>query len=154
MAGNRIQIRRGDGTPPNGGLMGYELGWDRTNKILYIGNVENNAGILRKIGGEGAFLLLTGGTLSGPVINNFNNSSVGRHLTDLCHSYLGVSATGTIKITLPNINSDTNTVMMVIRIILYTYNSDSGKELIISGYTYKNSNWYNYSATALGGKMT
>lgn len=63
MAGNRIQIRRGSGTPSD--LLGYELGWDYTNKILYIANVENNAGILRKIGGEGAFLPLSGGTLSG-----------------------------------------------------------------------------------------
>lgn len=145
----RIKIRHGStfpSTEPNG-LLPYELGWDGTNLALYI----NNNGTIRKVGGEGLFLPLTGGTLSGPVINNFNNNSVGRHLTDLCHSYLGNSATGTIKITLPNTTS--NMVMMVIRIILYTYNSDSGKELIISGYTYNNSTWYNYQATVLGGKM-
>ena len=73
MAGNRIQIRRGNGEPPNGSLMAYELGWDYTNKILYIVNVENNAGIFRKIGGEGAFLPLTGGTLTGNLtISNSN----------------------------------------------------------------------------------
>lgn len=74
MAGNRIQIRRGDGTPSD--LMGYELGWDRTNKILYITNVENNAGILRKIGGEGAFLLLSGGTLTGNLTLSKSSSPV------------------------------------------------------------------------------
>lgn len=89
MAGNRIQIRRGSGTPS--GLLSYELGWDYTNKILYITNVENNAGILRKIGGEGAFLLLTGGTMTGSITGS--NSGVGfiQKLNDTSNWGLGLS---------------------------------------------------------------
>lgn len=89
MAGNRIQIRRGSGTPSD--LMGYELGWDYTNKILYITNVENNAGVLRKIGGEGAFLLLTGGTMTGSITGS--NSGVGfiQKLNDTSNWGLGLS---------------------------------------------------------------
>ena len=52
---NRIKIRRGSGNP-GGNLLSYELGWDTTNKALYI-----NDGGTSKI----TALPLTGGTMSG-----------------------------------------------------------------------------------------
>ena len=58
---NRIQIRRGSGTPTSNNLLQYELGWDGTNLALYI----NNSGTIKKVGGEGLFLPKTGGSLSG-----------------------------------------------------------------------------------------
>ena len=53
---NRIQIRRGSGAPS--GSLNYELGWDTTNKILYI----NDGGT-----DKAAALPLTGGTLTGDI---------------------------------------------------------------------------------------
>ena len=52
---NRIKIRRGSGNPGSN-LLSYELGWDTTNKALYI-----NDGGTSKI----TALPLTGGTMSG-----------------------------------------------------------------------------------------
>lgn len=52
---NRIKIRRGSGNPGDN-LLPYELGWDTTNKALYI-----NDGGTSKI----TALPLTGGTMSG-----------------------------------------------------------------------------------------
>lgn len=64
----RIKIRHGSTTPVTGtdGLLPYELGWDGTNLALYI----NNNGTIRKVGGEGLFLPLTGGTLYGNLAIN------------------------------------------------------------------------------------
>ena len=93
-----------------------------------------------------------GDTMTGPLINNFSSSSVLRHFSDVAGSYLGNSATGIIKIKLPNTTS--NMVMMTLRIMLYEYNTDSGKEIIVSGYTYQDGNWYNYRASAIGGVMS
>ena len=91
-------------------------------------------------------------TVPGPIINNFSSSSILRHFSDVAGSYLGNSATGIIKIKLPNTTS--NMVMMTLRIMLYEYNTDSGKEIIVSGYTYQDGNWYNYRASAIGGIMS
>lgn len=60
---NRLQLRHGSTAPTTSNLLSYELGWDGTHHILYI----NNNGIIKKVGGEGSFLPLTGGTLSGNV---------------------------------------------------------------------------------------
>lgn len=35
---NRIKIRRGSGIPSTSSLLSYELGWDTSNKVLYINN--------------------------------------------------------------------------------------------------------------------
>ena len=40
--GNVIQIKRGAGKPSNGTLANGELGFDTTNKYLYIGNSSKN----------------------------------------------------------------------------------------------------------------
>ena len=60
---NRLQLRHGSTAPTTSNLLSYELGWDGTNHVLYI----NNNGTIKKVGGEGSFLPLTGGTLSGNV---------------------------------------------------------------------------------------
>lgn len=60
---NRLQLRHGSTVPTTSNLLSYELGWDETHHILYI----NNNGTIKKVGGEGSFLPLTGGTLSGNV---------------------------------------------------------------------------------------
>lgn len=60
---NRLQLRHGSTAPTTSNLLSYELGWDGTHHILYI----NNNGTIKKVGGEGSFLPLTGGTLSGNV---------------------------------------------------------------------------------------
>lgn len=60
---NRLQLRHGSTAPTTSNLLSYELGWDGTHHILYI----NNNGTIKKVGGEGSFLSLTGGTLSGNV---------------------------------------------------------------------------------------
>lgn len=73
---NRIQIRRGSGTPTSNNLLQYELGWDTTNLALYI----NNSGTIKKVGGEGLFLPKTGGSLSGLLTtqgNQFTDSYSG-----------------------------------------------------------------------------
>ena len=63
---NRIQIRHGTTTPTSSNLMDYELGWDSTNKILYIGYTENNTFSCIPIGG-----LRTGtGTASARSVNS------------------------------------------------------------------------------------
>jgi len=38
-------------------------------------------------------------------------------------------------------------VMMVLKIIIFDYNSNSGCELLISGYTYNDKKWYNAAAS-------
>ena len=58
------------------------------------------------------------------------------------------SVTGTFKITLPLNNGDC--VMQILELYLYDYNSQAGNLLIISGYTYINKDWYNYSCRATG----
>ena len=60
---NRLQLRHGSTAPTTSNLLSYELGWDGTHHALYI----NNNGTIKKVGGEGLFLSLTGGTLSGNV---------------------------------------------------------------------------------------
>lgn len=60
---NRLQLRHGSTAPTTSNLLSYELGWDGTHHILYI----NNNGTIKKVGGEGSFLPLTGGTLSGNI---------------------------------------------------------------------------------------
>ena len=57
---NIIQIKRGTGTST---LANGELGFNTNTNILYIGNSGNKA-----IGGAGAFLPLSGGTLTGDLI--------------------------------------------------------------------------------------
>ena len=74
---NRLQLRHGSTAPTTSNLLSYELGWDGTHHALYI----NNNGTIKKVGGEGLFLPLTGGTLSGD---------------------LSVTKTGTVKITANN----------------------------------------------------
>lgn len=78
---NRIKIRRGSGNPGDN-LLSYELGWDTTNKALYI-----NDGGTSKI----AALPLTGGTLSGSITGS--NSGVGfiQKLNDTSNWGLGLS---------------------------------------------------------------
>lgn len=58
---NRLQLRHGSTAPTTSNLLSYELGWDGTHHALYI----NNNGTIKKVGGEGLFLPLTGGTLTG-----------------------------------------------------------------------------------------
>ncbi len=60
---NRLQLRYGSTVPTISNLLSYELGWDGTHYALYI----NNNGTIKKVGGEGLFLPLTGGILSGNV---------------------------------------------------------------------------------------
>lgn len=57
---NKIQIKRG--TVCSSALAEGELGYNLSKNILYIGNNGNKA-----IGGSGAFLPLSGGTLTGPL---------------------------------------------------------------------------------------
>lgn len=64
---NRFTIRHGSGTPTEDNLLPYELGWDGSS--LYI----NNNGNITKVGGEGSFLPITGGTMTGSVV--FNNET-------------------------------------------------------------------------------
>lgn len=58
------------------------------------------------------------------------------------------SVTGTLKITLPLSNG--HTVMQMIEVWIYDYSSLSGSQLIISGYTYSDSKWYNYACKIQG----
>ena len=58
------------------------------------------------------------------------------------------SLTGTMKITLPLVNGDC--VMQMLEIYLYDYSAQAGNLLLISGYTYTDQKWYNYSCRATG----
>ena len=71
MAGNRIKIRHGSTTPTTSNLLPYELGWDGAHLALYI----NNNGTCKPVGGEGLFLALTGGTLTGDLVISKNSST-------------------------------------------------------------------------------
>lgn len=79
---NRLKIRHGNSAPTLTDLLPYELGWD--GSILYI----NNNGTITALGGAGAYLPLTGGTLTGDIgvtktgdpsifVNNNSNHKVG-----------------------------------------------------------------------------
>lgn len=68
---NRLQLRHGSTAPTTSNLLSYELGWDGTHHILYI----NNNGIIKKVGGEGSFLPLTGGTITGAINRYYNATS-------------------------------------------------------------------------------
>lgn len=78
---NRIQIRRGSGNPGSN-LLSYELGWDTTNKALYI-----NDGGTPKI----AALPLTGGTLSGSITGSSSGVGFIQKLNDTSNWGLGLS---------------------------------------------------------------
>lgn len=56
---NRIQIRHGSTQPTTSNLLPYELGWDTTNSILYIGRENNNP---LAIGGSRIIPVSEGGT--------------------------------------------------------------------------------------------
>ncbi len=56
---NRLIIRHGNSAPTTTDLLPYELGWD--GSILYI----NSNGTITALGGAGAYLPITGGTLTG-----------------------------------------------------------------------------------------
>lgn len=85
---NRLQLRHGSTAPTTSNLLSYELGWDGTHHALYI----NNNGTIKKVGGEGLFLPLIGGTLSGD---------------------LSVTKTGTVKITANN-TSQTHSISLYV----------------------------------------
>ena len=56
---NRLQIRHGSNTPTSSDLLPYELGWDTTNGILYIGKENDNP---LDIGRSGIIPVSKGGT--------------------------------------------------------------------------------------------
>lgn len=74
---NRIQIRRGSGTPTSNNLLQYELGWDTTNKKLYIKSGSGTASSdYTQISPNGLYLPLSGGgTVNGTV--SFTNTITG-----------------------------------------------------------------------------
>lgn len=80
---NRLQLRHGSTAPTTSNLLSYELGWDGTHHALYI----NNNGTIKKVGGEGLFLSLTGGTLSGNVtISRAAQTEITLNNTNKSHS--------------------------------------------------------------------
>ena len=58
------------------------------------------------------------------------------------------SVTGTIKITLPLLNG--HCVMQILEVWIYNYDAQGGSQLVISGYSYTNKDWYNYHCRAVG----
>ena len=68
---NRLQLRHGSTVPTTSNLLSYELGWDGTHHILYI----NNNGTIKKVGGEGSFLPLTGGAITGAINRYYTTTS-------------------------------------------------------------------------------
>lgn len=50
-----IQIKRGEGPPPEGSLSPFELAYDKLNEVLHIGTNTTDTGT-KEIGGEGAFI--------------------------------------------------------------------------------------------------
>ena len=71
---NRIKIRHGSGTPTSNNLLQYELGWDTTNKKLYIKSGSGTASSdYTQISPNGLYLPLSGGgTVDGSV--SFTNT--------------------------------------------------------------------------------
>lgn len=90
-----------------------------------------------------------GDTMTGQLNNTFGGSSTARHYENVAFYENNASSyTGTIKIKLPNTTS--NMVMMVFRIIIFDYNTNSGCDLLVSGYTYNDKKWYNAAAAPQG----
>ena len=69
---NRIKIRHGSGTPSTSQLLPYELGWDYTNKILYINNNNSITNIINSVSNTWA-----AGTTAGPTIKTTVNGVSG-----------------------------------------------------------------------------
>lgn len=69
---NRIKIRHGSGKPGTSQLLPYELGWDYTNKILYINNNDSITNIINSVSNTWA-----GGTTAGPTIKTIVNGVSG-----------------------------------------------------------------------------
>ena len=98
---------------------------------------------------DSVYVKKSGDTMTGMLINTFSDNSTARHFTNLAfYENNGSSYTGTIKIKLPNTTS--NCVMMMCRIMIFDYNSNSGCDLLVSGYTYSDGKWYNYAACPQG----
>lgn len=82
---NTIQIKRGTGTSA---LAAGELGFNTNTNTLYIGT---SSGVNTAIGGSGAFLPLSGGTITGSLAIN-NQFSVSEYI------FLGSSSTSASRI--------------------------------------------------------
>ncbi len=91
---NRITIRQGTQAPQTGDLLPYELGWDSTNGILYIGASGNNSPIPVGIQNVNSiFLPLAGGTITG---------NITYHTQPLPGFYIGTTAPSSMLSTLSN----------------------------------------------------
>lgn len=94
---NRFTIRHGSGTPTTSNLLPYELGWNGT--ALYI----NNNDTVKRIG-DGVYLPLTGGTITGAINRYYSATSTDPIITlrannvdaPLFQMGHATSATGTI----------------------------------------------------------
>ena len=143
---NIIKIKRGAGKPANGVLKAGELGFDTTNKDLYIGTDDTDSSVAEKIGlGSNStdFAKLSGGYGRGTTASSSGASIIDSPADGVVYK-ASSDAIGIMKILLPQ---DFNGSMIKFDVDILSHNKQLIETISFGGQIYKNANTgaYNWS---------